>query len=138
MWLATDDEPTAWDVTTTDFTSATNTYDFFRIRASLGNDGGTAQVVTLPPPTIEGMALPGEAVDWEIVGYGNGTRITFETRYPYDELSLHVRIDQQMISGTGIASMDGVTRSFTLTSAPYGDPADPTGSSVVEARYTRT
>jgi hypothetical protein len=33
--------------------------------------------------------------------------------------------------------MDGAGAAFTLDSAPYGDPSDPTGSSVVEAKYTR-
>lgn len=136
LWTDGDPEPD-WDVQTTDFQEASNATDFISWSISLGNDGGTAQVLTLYPPTIEGLVLPGEQVDWEIVGYGDNTTVTFSTYYPYDELSLHIRIDGQVLSGTAIESMDGAAGTFTLVDPPYGDPSDPTGSSVIEAKYQR-
>jgi hypothetical protein len=111
--------------------------DVLEISAGLGNDGPPAQVLTIRPPIITGGALAGESVDWHVVGTGDGTTVEFATAYPYDELSLQVRVDNQVLLGSAIADMDGAGATFTLSRAPYGDPADATGSSVVEARYVR-
>jgi hypothetical protein len=134
MWTGT--EPTTWDVTTSALATSAEE-DSFVLDVQLGNDGAPAQELRISPLLVSGGALAGEAVDWHIVGYGDGTTTTFETPYAYDELSLQVRVDNQVLQGAGIADMDGAGAAFTLTRAPYGDPSDETGSSVVEARYIR-
>jgi hypothetical protein len=134
MWSGT--EPSAWDVTTSDLEPNPDE-DFFALTVMLGNDGAPAQELRISPLLVSGGALAGEAVDWHIVGYGDGSETTFETPYAYDELSLQVRVDSQVLQGAAVASMDGAGAAFTLTRAPYGDPSDETGSSVVEARYVR-
>jgi hypothetical protein len=134
MWSGV--EPSAWDVTTSAL-GTTSQPDGFVLDVMLGNDGAPAQELRISPLIVSGGALAGEAVDWHIVGYGDGTTTTFATPYAYDELSLQVRVDNQVLQGAAIASMDGAGAAFTLTRAPYGDPSDETGSSVVEARYVR-
>jgi hypothetical protein len=135
MWSGT--EPSAWDVTTSDLEPNPDE-DFFALTVMLGNDGAPAQELRISPLLVSGGALAGEAVDWHIVGYGDGTETTFETPYAYDELSLQVRVDSQVLQGAAIADMDGAGAAFTLSRAPYGDPSDATGSSVVEAKYVRS
>ena len=74
---------------------------------------------------------------WHVVGTGDGATDTFTTRYAYVPGTLAVRVDRQDVPASGIAAKDGPGRSFTLADPPYGDPSDPDGSAVVEARYTR-
>ena len=139
LWTYADTEPD-WDVSLPfeDWPAdPEDGEDVLAITISLGNDGGPAQVLTLRPLIIGGGALPGDAVAWQVVGTGDGATDTFVTRYPYVPGTLAVRVDRQDVAASGIAVKDGPGRSFTLARAPYGDPWDPAGSAVVEARYTR-
>ena len=139
LWPASGEEP-EWDVSLPfEDWPEDETYgmDVLAITVSLGNDGGPAQVLTLRPLIVGGGALPGEAVAWHVVGQGDGATDTFLTRYAYVPGSLQVRVDRQDVPAAGLAAKDGPGRSFTFTDPPYGDPSDPDGSAVVEARYTR-
>jgi hypothetical protein len=138
MYTGAEPDMWTWDVTTSNLEEVPGEEDSLVLDVQLGNDGAPAQVLRISPLVISGGALPGDAVDWHVVGIGDGTTVEFVTPYTYDELSLQVRVDAQQLAGSAITAMDGEGAVFTLATAPYGDPVDPTGSSVVEAKYLRT
>lgn len=137
LWQTASAEP-AWQVTYAEAAWATTTEeDSLRIVVSWGDESGDTGMV-ISPFVIEGGAQPGDAVDWEIVGYGDGSTTQFTTTYPYVQNTLQVRVDQQVLN-SGVTETTPGSGVFTLSQAPYGDPTEGNGgSSVVEARYTRS
>jgi len=131
LWDASTTEPTAWaidDARTIDpvgaslyiaaagnITGGTVTHEFKYIDASLG-------------------VLPGSAVGRHVIGYGDGSTVTFSTDgQSFAGGTLSVWVDNQPVLP---ASFDSAAGTFTFSSAPYGDPSDSDGSAVIEASWT--
>ena len=77
---------------------------------------------------------PADSRSWgrHALGYGDGTTTTFTTELPYVRGSLRVWVDSAPVV---VEETDRAAGDFTFLRAPYGDPADPSGSAVVEVAY---
>jgi hypothetical protein len=138
MWEAGDPEPTSWDVTvpvlapTVEFWPGTYE-DQARLTliVSLGGESGT-QVLSISHISVAALASSGESWRRHVLASGDGTTVTFTTERPYVRGSLRVWVDNQPVD---VEETDRDAGEFTFTRAPYGDPADPSGSAVIEVTY---
>lgn len=127
LWASADAEPAAWDISVDkEYQALVGNWFYVQFDANAG--------MTLTVDYIDAAlgATPGASLGRHVVGYGNGTATTFYTVAPFVAGSLLVWVDNQPVIP---ASYDASAGTFTLGRAPYGDPADPTGSAVVEASF---
>jgi len=129
LWASSASEPTTWDATLARQTeSGLPAVAWLRLDFA-GNDGMVLSVDNIDA-TLGADA--GAIVGRHIVGYGDGSTVTFSDGIPFVAGSLSVWVDNLPIVP---ASYDAAAGSWTFATAPYGDPADTANSAVIEASY---
>lgn len=127
LWEASASEPVDWDITVDRAYEAVEGNWF--IVTFEANDG---MVLSIDGIDAQLGVPPGGFLGRHIVGYGDGSAVTFSTLSPFRPGTLSVWVDNQPVVPTATNAAAGT---FTLGRAPYGDPADETGSAIVEAQY---
>jgi hypothetical protein len=129
LWKKSEAEPSAWDVALAREIE-TGLSDVGWLRLDLdGNDGLVLSVANIDT-TPGGIA--GQFVVRHIIGYGDGSTTTFAVEQPFTIGSLLVWVDSLPVVPS---STDAAAGTFTLATAPYGDPSNTAGSAVIEAAY---
>jgi hypothetical protein len=135
MWDAADPEPETWDLVVPELVPTleawAGTYEDearLTLIVSLGGESGT-QTLAISDLCVAALGGPGETWGRHVLAFGDGTTTTFTTELPYVRGSLRVWLDNVPVT---VEETDRTTGAFTFARAPYGDPADPSGSAVIE------
>jgi hypothetical protein len=134
IWEDGDAEPGSWLVNSGTPDSADESEaDSLTLDLELGGESGD-QVLHLADMRATTYAAPGGIAGWHMVARGDGTTVVFDVGEAYVPMTLRARVDGAEVEPTVFHASAGT---FRLADAPYGDPEDPDGSALVEARYTR-